>query len=99
MARTNNQLRVGSNVPFVLGLSLIGGLYIFLIVAMVVADLAFTSVSDLKNALASREIRYAIKLSLYSCSITAPPPRWSQHQRSLPLSIHFLVISNPRPST
>src|SRR5947209_17770346 len=34
-----------------------------------------------------------------SCSIRAASPSSSQHQRSLPSSIHFFVISKPRPST
>src|SRR5947209_6086745 len=34
-----------------------------------------------------------------SCSIKAASPSSSQHQRSLPSSIHFFVISKPRPST
>lgn len=74
--RLQKEIRVGSNLPFILGLSVIGGLYILLIVAMVVADLAFTSVSDLKLALASPEIRYAIRLSLLSCSLTAIASVW-----------------------
>jgi molybdate transport system permease protein len=68
--------RVGSNVPFVVGLSILGGLYILLIVAMVAADLAFTSPGHLWDALGSPEIRYAIKLSLISCSITALLSLW-----------------------
>jgi len=76
LPNSSQEPRVGSNVPFVLGLSIIGGLYVFLIVAMVVADLTFTSASDLQLALASPEIRYAIKLSLFSCSLTAIASVW-----------------------
>lgn len=56
--------------PFLLGLSLLGGTYVVLIVAMLAADAAFSSPGDLLEALRSREIRYAIWLSLISCSIT-----------------------------
>jgi molybdate transport system permease protein len=68
--------RVGSDWPFLLGLAIIGGLYVFLIVAMVVADAAFTSREHLWQALAKREIQYAIKLSLLSCSLTAILSVW-----------------------
>ncbi len=65
-----------SDAPFLLGLSLIAVLYVGLIVAMVAADAAFTSPRNLWRALASAEIRYAIKLSLISCSIAAILSLW-----------------------
>ena len=68
--------RAGSDLPFLLGLALIGLLYVGLILAMVAADAAFTSPGNLWRALASPEIRYAIKLSLISCSITAILSLW-----------------------
>lgn len=68
--------RSGSDLPFLLGLSVLGGLYVLLIVAMLLADAAFTSPWHLWQALASPEIRYAIKLSLISCSITAILSVW-----------------------
>jgi molybdate transport system permease protein len=82
--------RLGSDVPFILAISLIGGFYICLILAMLLADVMFLSPvvtrgtvihhplwsirQMLGNAIAplqSPEIRYAMKLSLISCSITA----------------------------
>jgi molybdate transport system permease protein len=63
-------------VPFLIGLSLLGGLYVLLIVAMIVADLAFTSPDAVLSALASPEIRYAIRLSLISCSVTSILSVW-----------------------
>jgi molybdate transport system permease protein len=68
--------RVGSDAPFLAGLSVIGGLYLFLILAMVLADTVFTSPRHLWQALGSPEIRYAIKLSLISCSVTAILSLW-----------------------
>lgn len=65
-----------SDVPFFLGLSLIGSVYILLIVAMLVADASFTSPKHFWQALQSREIRYAIKLSLLSCSLTTIFSLW-----------------------
>lgn len=65
-----------SDGPFLLGLATIGVLYVGLIVAMVVADAAFTTPRNLWQTLGSPEIRYAIKLSLISCSITAILSLW-----------------------
>ena len=65
-----------SDAPFLLALAVLGGVYVLLIVAMLVADASFTSPRHLWQALASREIRYAIKLSLVSCSITTILSLW-----------------------
>jgi molybdate transport system permease protein len=79
-----------SDVPFVLGLIVIGGLYVGLIVAMVVADAAYLvtdptgkdkdgivpGLERLVRPLAKPEIRYAVKLSLASCAITAVLSVW-----------------------
>lgn len=73
---THPHRRVGPDWPFTLGLCLIGGLYVLLIVAMVVADASFTSPKHLWQALGTREIQYAIKLSLISCSIAAILSVW-----------------------
>jgi molybdate transport system permease protein len=59
-----------------LGLAVLGLLYVGLIVAMVAADAAFTTPRNLWRALASPEIRYAIKLSLISCSVTGILSLW-----------------------
>ena len=61
----------GSEWPFFASLSVIGGTYVLLIVAMILADAAYTSPRQIAHALASREIRYAIQLSLFSCTVTA----------------------------
>jgi len=68
--------RVGSDAPFYMALGLLGGLYVLLIVAMLVADLFYTTPDHLLAALASRDIQYAIKLSLISCSVTAILSLW-----------------------
>ena len=61
----------GSDAPFFISLGIIGATYIFLIVAMLGADLAYTSLGDMGVALKSEPIQYAIKLSLLSCTVTA----------------------------
>ncbi|MDB6031551.1 MAG: cysW 2 [Verrucomicrobiales bacterium] len=68
--------RVGPDWPFLVGLSAIGSLYLLLIVAMIIADLSYTSPRHLLQALGSSEIRYAIKLSLISCSLSALLSIW-----------------------
>jgi molybdate transport system permease protein len=65
-----------SDWPFYLALALLGGTYVGLIAAMLVADLAFTSPGHLLEALNSPEIRYALKLSLLSCSLTTLLSLW-----------------------
>jgi molybdate transport system permease protein len=62
--------------PFLLCFGVIGSLYIGLIVAMLLADLSFTSPKHFWFALHSREIRYATRLSLVSCSLTAILSVW-----------------------
>lgn len=61
---------------FYLCLSILGGSYVVLIVAMVIADLFFTTPDHLLSSLNSPQIRYAIALSLISCSITAILSLW-----------------------
>ena len=51
-------------------------MYVVLILAMVVADLSYTTPDRLWEALRSPEIRYAIKLSLVSCLVTTVLSLW-----------------------
>ena len=69
-------VRARSDRPFYFCLWLLGGVYIFLILAMLVADAGFTSPAHLWQALQSAEIRYAVKLSLISCSLTTILSLW-----------------------
>jgi molybdate transport system permease protein len=66
----------GSAAPFYAALAIIGGLYVGLIVAMLVADVSYTSPGHLARALASPEIRAAVWLSLLSCSASAILSVW-----------------------
>jgi molybdate transport system permease protein len=59
-----------SDLPFWLSLGVLGGLYLVLIVAMVVAEATYATWPAIRGLLASETIRYSIKLSLISCSIT-----------------------------
>lgn len=66
----------GADWPFWAGLWLLAAFYTLLIVAMLAADAAFTAPSHFWRALQSREIRYAIKLSLASAGLTTIFSLW-----------------------
>ncbi len=68
--------RARSDVPFFVALGVLGGSYVLLLLAMLLADLAFTTPGDLLSALRSREVRFAVWLSLISCSITTILSLW-----------------------
>lgn len=70
------QLRVGSDVPFYVGLAIIGGSYVLLLAGMIISESSYTSADNIWAALQSREIQYSIKLSLISCAITAILSLW-----------------------
>jgi molybdate transport system permease protein len=70
------QRRIGSDVPFLAAMGLLGGLYVFLIIAMLVADASFTTPHHLWQALASPEIQFAIRLSLITSIISAILSVW-----------------------
>jgi molybdate transport system permease protein len=70
------QPRPASDVPFWSALFILGGLYIVLVVAMLLAQASFTSPDHLLKALDSEDIRYAIRLSLLSCSLTTLLSMW-----------------------
>lgn len=65
-----------SDVPFLACLWGIGGLYVLLIAALVVADAAHTTPAHFWKALQSPEIIYATKLSLITCTVTAILSLW-----------------------
>lgn len=55
---------------FLVVMGIIGGTYIFLIVAMLLADFSYTGFGDILQALKTPEIKYAIKLSLITCTVS-----------------------------
>ncbi len=68
--------RASRDWPFLAGLIILGGSYVLLVIAMVLADTFFTSPHHILAALASPQIQYSIKLSLISCSVTALLSLW-----------------------
>ena len=68
--------RISSDVPFLASLWIIGGVYVILILSLLIADASYTTPSHFLKALQSKEIRYAIKLSLISCTMAAILSLW-----------------------
>ena len=68
--------RAGSDVPFLSLMSGIGGSYLVLVVAMLAADVAYTSPAHFSAALAKPEIQSAVRLTLISCTISALLSVW-----------------------
>lgn len=69
--KTDREHRVGSDVPFFVLLALIGGFYVLMILLMLLADLAYTSPGEILAAFRKPEIRYSIRLTMISCTMTA----------------------------
>ncbi len=61
---------------FVVCLSLLGGVYVVLLLSLLIADLYYTSPGHLLAALRSPEIQFAIRLSLISCTLSALFSLW-----------------------
>jgi molybdate transport system permease protein len=68
--------RVLSDVPFWTALAALGGTYVLLIVAMLVAQASFTTPDHFLTIFKNPAIRYAIKLSLISCTLTTILSLW-----------------------
>ena len=68
--------RAGSDTPFFLVMGGLGGSYVLLIIALLAADLAFTSPRHFGEALSKPEIQYAVRLTLISCTISALLSIW-----------------------
>ncbi len=68
--------RPGPDWPFYLGLGLLSSVYTILIVAMLVADATYTTPHHLLAALNSPEIRFSVRLSLISCTLTTLLALW-----------------------
>ena len=68
--------RPKSDVPFFIGLGLLAGLYILLIAAILLADVGYARLGEFGRILADANIRYAIRLSLLSCTITTIFALW-----------------------
>ena len=70
------RFRPGSDKPFIVGLSILSGTYAVIIVAMIVADIAYVDADSMLSALRSKEIQSSIGLSLLSCSLSTLLSLW-----------------------
>lgn len=68
--------RAPSDLPFWCGLLVLGGVYVLLIAALLLAEVLYTTPDHLLAALNSPQIRHAIKLSLLSCTLTTILSLW-----------------------
>ncbi|HVK07452.1 MAG TPA: ABC transporter permease subunit [Gemmataceae bacterium] len=66
----------GSSARFYVTFAVIGGSYAALIIALLAADLQYATSDRFWAALQSPEIRYAIKLSIVSCTVTTVLSLW-----------------------
>lgn len=76
---TDAPLAVRPDWPFLASFVLLGSFYLFMLIAMLLADVYYVATDPDTNVLAaltSDEIRYAIKLSLVSCCLTALLSLW-----------------------
>jgi molybdate transport system permease protein len=73
---SSKEFKVGSDIPFHTGLGMLSGMYVFLILAMLLAEATYTSPSQMIEALQKPEIIYSIKLSLFSCGVTTILALW-----------------------
>ena len=71
-----NLLRWLGDSGFLIALVLIGSFYVVMLLAMLAADVTWTSPGHLLAALASDEIQYSIRLSLMSCTVAAILSVW-----------------------
>lgn len=76
LGKSEGGLKVHSDIPFIVGLAMLGGFYVVMIILMVLADLHFTDTSSLKQTLERREIQHSIKLSLISCTVSTMLSLW-----------------------
>ena len=83
MTNTSSPHKVHSDLPFLIGLGVLASVYIFLIAAMIIADLSYMNKSGDESFLSifttvfqSPEIRFAIKLSLISSTISTLLSLW-----------------------
>ncbi len=75
-ARSLRALRANTDAGFLAVLWIIGYFYLFMLGAMLLADAFYTTPGHLLDSLDSKEIRYAIGLSLKSCTLAAILSVW-----------------------
>lgn len=75
-ATASSLRQVPSDVPFFVALIAIGAFYLLMVGGMLGAMGSFSTLEHFRAALASEEIRYSIRLSLISCTLTTILSLW-----------------------
>jgi len=70
------EVRAASDVPFLACVAALAGAYALLIVAMLAADVLYTSPAHILRALQTPEIRHSATVSLVSCTLSALLSLW-----------------------
>jgi molybdate transport system permease protein len=68
--------KTGSDRGFYLALTVLGGSYILLVVGLLLADLLYTNPGQIREALDDPQIRFAIRLSLLTSTVTTILSLW-----------------------
>ncbi|MCW5558675.1 MAG: ABC transporter permease [Verrucomicrobiae bacterium] len=75
-AADGSGVRRRSDRVFLASFAILGGGYLLILAAMLAADFGYTTPGHLWRALQSPELRYAIRLSLLSCTLSALLSLW-----------------------
>lgn len=75
-APVSDHIRVASDIPFYAAFSGLSGFYIVLILGMLLAATTYTTPDHIWKSLNSPEVRYSIRLSLLSCTVTSILSLW-----------------------
>src|SRR5207237_3201481 len=66
----------GTDRGFYLALAILGGSYVLLVVGLLLADLLYTNPGQIRDALNDPDIRFAIRLSLLTSTVTTILAVW-----------------------
>lgn len=66
----------GSDRGFYLALAVLGGGYVLLIAGLLLADVLYTSPGQIRETLGDPQIRFAIRLSVLTCTVTTILAMW-----------------------
>ncbi len=70
------QYRSSSNLPFFIAFGILGGSYLVFLTGLLMADATYLKGGAFADIFSSPEIRFSIKLSLLSCTLTALLSLW-----------------------